>query len=418
MVKGTLIFAQSGGPTAVINASACGVLQEAQKHAEITNVYAARHGIDGVLNEDFFDINKIPAREVELLKYTPASAFGSCRHKLPSLDDKDATEYARLLEVFKKYDVRYFIYNGGNDSMDTCHKIALYMAEQNYECYVVGVPKTVDNDLENTDHCPGFASAAKYVATTCHEIALDSMVYPKGRVTIVEIMGRDAGWLTASTALATMHGAGPDLVYVPERAFDIDAFAKRCNEVLNEKGTCLVAISEGIRTKEGTYICSLAMENQAVDSFNHVQLGGASNYLANVLASKYNIKSRAVELSLAQRCASHIASKTDTDEAYIAGQRAVLAALEGKTNQMVVFNRMSSDPYHLDITTAALGDIANAVQSLPDAYINETGDFVTEKFYEYLRPLVVGQNAISYENGLPRYSKIRPDFHDADVAKK
>ncbi|MCM1043581.1 MAG: 6-phosphofructokinase [Corallococcus sp.] len=408
MLKGALIFAQSGGPTAVINASACGVFQEAQKHDCITNIYAAKYGIDGVLNEDFIDINKVASKEIDLLRFTPASAFGSCRHKLPSIES-NGYEYQRLLEVFKKYNVRFFIYNGGNDSMDTCNKIAKFMLEHNYECHVIGVPKTIDNDLLSTDHCPGFASAAKYVATTCHEIALDTAVYQKGRVTIVEIMGRDAGWLTASSALATKHGAGPDLIYLPERNFDIDAFAKKCNQVLEERGHCLVALSEGIRNSDGWYISALALNN-AADSFHHLQLGGAANFLAIRLTNAYGIKTRAVELSLSQRCAGHLTSKTDTDEAYLAGAKAVQTAVNGLTNRMVVFNRLSNNPYELEITTADLDGIANAVKHMPDYFINEEGDFVTDAFIDYVNPLIQGENEILYENGLPRYSKINPHF--------
>ena len=408
MVKGTLIFAQSGGPTAVINASACGVFQEAKKHPCVTGIFAARYGIDGILNEDFFDVDEIDEKEMERLRVTPASAFGSCRHKLPS-PDQNGQEYQRLLEVFKKHNVRFFIYNGGNDSMDTCNKIAKYLRKQNYECYVIGVPKTVDNDLTRTDHCPGFGSAAKYVATACHEIALDTAVYAKGRVTIVEIMGRDAGWLTASSALSTLHGAGPDLIFLPETPFDIDDFANKCQAICQQKGHCLVAVSEGIRNGDGMYISSLAFNNQ-LDGFDHVQLSGVANFLAVRLADTYGIKTRAVEISLLQRCAGHLASKTDADEAYIAGVKAVEYATAGNTGKMVVFNRLSNEPYKVEITTADLDDIANAVRLVPDFFIDREHNVVTDAFIEYLKPLIVGENRVQFENGLPLYSKITPTF--------
>lgn len=408
MIKGALIFAQSGGPTAVINASACGVIQEALKQDCITDVFAARYGIDGVLNEDFIDMRKVPKKEIELLRITPASAFGSCRHKLPPLESNEY-EYKRLLEVFKQYNVRYFIYNGGNDSMDTCNKIAKYMLSNNYECYVVGVPKTIDNDLMCTDHCPGFPSAAKYVATSCHEIALDTAVYRNGRVTIVEIMGRDAGWLTAAASLATAHGQGPDLIYLPEHPFIIDKFAKESKDILESKGHCLVALSEGIKNSDGLYISSLSLNN-SVDSFHHLQLGGVANFLAIRLTNAYGIKTRAVELSLSQRCAGHLTSKTDTDEAYLAGVKAVQCAVKGLTNRMVIFNRVSNNPYEIEITTADLDGIANAVKELPEHFINSEGNFVTQAYLDYVTPLIQGENTIPYENGMPRYSKLNPKY--------
>lgn len=404
--KGALIFAQSGGPTAVINASACGVIQTALQQSNISKVYCAKFGIEGVLSEDFIDMSKVQSSEIELLRYTPASAFGSCRHKLPSLDG-DKTEYNKLLEVFRKYNVRYFIYNGGNDSMDTCNKVAKFLQANDYACAVIGVPKTIDNDLTATDHCPGYGSAAKYIATTCHEIALDTAVYKKGRVTIVEIMGRDAGWLTASSAIATVHGAGPDLIYLPERPFDIEQFCDDCIAVLKRKGHCLVAVSEGIRDKNNSYIATAT--NQSADGFQHTQLGGVASYLAQYITTKYNTKARAIELSLPQRCAGHITSKTDTDEAYNAGVKAVQCAVSGQSNCMVLLQRTSNAPYTVALDTANLDNIANAVKALPDEYINAHGNNVTPKFIEYVLPLIQGENSIRFENGLPRYSKISPD---------
>jgi len=404
-MKGTLLFAQSGGPTAVINASAYGVFREAFSHDEITKVYAARFGIDGVLAEDFVDVGKIDEREIEKLRQTPGAAFGSCRHKLPK--DQGADEYAKILAIFKKYDVRYFVYNGGNDSMDTCNKIASYFAASDYDCKVVGVPKTVDNDLACTDHCPGFGSAAKFVATVCHEIAIDTAVYAKGRVTIVEIMGRDAGWLTASAALATAHGAGPDLVYLPETPFDFDGFVAQCKKVLESRGRCLVALSEGVRTSSGDYVGATSAV-AAADGFKHAQLGGVASRLADKLTSEQGLKTRAIELSLLQRCAGHLTSATDVSEAEAAGAEAVKAALAGKTNVMISFERVSNDPYRIVCRAVCLDDVANAVKTVPPEFYDEQNACVTKEGVAYLAPLIQGENFPEFDDGLPVYSRVHP----------
>jgi 6-phosphofructokinase 1 len=399
IMKGTLIFAQSGGPTAVINASAAGVFTEALKNVEITRVLGARYGIDGVLAEDFVDISTLSEEDLQLLRVTPASALGSCRHKLADPEVNDA-EYRQLLELFKKHDVRYFIYNGGNDSMDTCNKISRFLAAENYPCCVVGVPKTVDNDLVGTDHCPGFGSAAKFIATTCHELSIDTAVYKKGRVTVVEIMGRDAGWLTASSALASVAGAGVDLIYLPERAFDLATMAESSKAILQKKGSCLVAVSEGIRDANGRYIGATAT---GVDSFGHVQLGGVAYFLAEVLTKEYGLKTRAIELSLPQRSSGHIASKTDNDEAFTAGVEAVKAAVRGESGVMVSMKRVSGEKYDIEFVTVDLGTVANDVSVVPDEYISDNGDNVTAEFIQYALPLIQGECEVEFENGLPRY---------------
>jgi 6-phosphofructokinase 1 len=399
MLKGTLIFAQSGGPTAVINASAAGVFTEALKNAEISRVLGAKYGIDGVLAEDFVDISTLSEEDLQLLRVTPASALGSCRHKLadPAVND---TEYRQLLEIFKKHDVRYFIYNGGNDSMDTCNKISRFLAAEDYTCRVVGVPKTVDNDLVGTDHCPGFGSAAKFIATTCFELAIDTAVYKKGRVTVVEIMGRDAGWLTASAALAGVAGAGVDLIYLPERAFDLAKMADSAKAILQKKGSCLVAVSEGIRDVDGQYIGATAA---GVDSFGHVQLGGVAYYLAEVLTKEYGLKTRAIELSLPQRCSGHIASKTDNDEAFTAGVEAVRAAARGESGVMVSIRRVAGEEYAVQFVTVDLAEVANGVSVVPSEYISDSGDNVTEEFIQYALPLIQGECNVEFVDGLPRY---------------
>ena len=406
-MKGALLFAQSGGPTAVINASACGVFQEAKKHPEITDIYAGLYGIDGVLSENIIDINCEDDEQIELLKQTPSSALGSCRHKLPDFK-KDEAPYQRLLEVFEKYNVRYFIYNGGNDSMDTCNKVAKYCKLKGYECAVVGVPKTVDNDLACTDHCPGFGSVAKYIATTIHEIALDAHVFKNGRAVIVEIMGRDAGWITASAAIPELlNGLGADLVYVPERPFDMQTFLEDVKTKLNENHTCVVAVSEGIRDKDGKYISEYAGGEGFKDSFNHVQLGDVCFYLAQEVTKHCGTKARAIELSIVQRAAAHIASDTDKKEAWNAGSKAVKYAVSGKTNVMVTFQRTSDDPYKLTYKAANLNKIANAVKHLPDEYINEAGNGINKEFLTYVLPLIKGEPKIKYDNGIPKATVLK-----------
>ena len=275
-------------------------------------------------------------RELELLKYTPSSALGSCRYKIAD-PDVDDTDYKRILEVFKKHDVRYFFYNGGNDSMDTCNKISKYMQKVGYECRVMGVPKTIDNDLFGTDHCPGYASAAKYIATSCMEVYQDARVYDTGMICIIEIMGRHAGWLTAAAALATEYGAGPDLIYLPERDFDMDKFLADVERVYKEKGNCMVAVSEGIHYADGSFVSEA--KTSATDGFGHAQLGGLAARLADVVKQKTGAKVRGIELSLLQRCAAHLASETDIEEAVMAGRAAVENAVAGITDKMVAFER-------------------------------------------------------------------------------
>ena len=342
-LKGALIFAQSGGPTSVINSSAAGVFLEGLKSDSITAVYGAAHGIRGILNEEMYDIGKEDEKELLLLKNTPSSAMGSVRYKLKdaSVDD---TDYKRLLEVFNKYDVRYFFYNGGNDSMDTCNKISKYMAKSGYDINVIGVPKTIDNDLYGTDHCPGFASAAKFIATTIMEINLDAKVYDTGMICIIEAMGRNAGWLTASAALANAKGLGADLIYLPEVDFDVDKFVEDVKGVLAKKNNkCIVCLSEGIHDKNGVLIGEALGKAGARDSFGHAQLGGVAANLANIIKEKTGVKTRAIELSLMQRCAAHCASKTDIEETFEAGKQAVRAAVAGETDKMVCYARADGD---------------------------------------------------------------------------
>jgi 6-phosphofructokinase 1 len=403
---GNAIFGQSGGPTSVINASAAGVFTEALKQTGvIEKVYGAANGIVGILNEKFYDIGQEDPAELELLKTTPSSALGSCRYKLakPEVDD---TDYKRILEVFKKYNIRYFFYNGGNDSMDTCNKISKFIAKSGYECRVIGVPKTIDNDLFGTDHCPGFASAAKYIATTVMEVYLDARVYDTGMITVIEIMGRNAGWLTAASALAAHKGLGPDLIYLPEVDFDLDKMLADVKKVYEKEKKVIVCVSEGVKTKEGKYIPELVGE-VSVDAFGHKQMGGTAAVLANYLKEKMGCKVRGIELSLMQRCAAHLASKSDVEESFLSGQTAVRIAVDGMTDFMVGFQRPEQGEYKCEIKLIPLNDVANTEKVVPKEWINDEGNFVNEKFVEYALPLIQGESKIAIEDGLPRFAKLK-----------
>lgn len=407
VLKGACIFGQSGGPTSVINASACGVFQQALKEECITKVYGAAHGIKGVLNGQLYDIGQEDERELELLKTTPSSAMGSVRYKLKDAE-VDETDYKRMLEVFKKYDVRYFFYNGGNDSMDTCNKISKYMQKSGYEMRVMGVPKTIDNDLWGTDHCPGHGSAAKYIATSTMEVYQDARVYDTGTITILEVMGRNAGWLTAATALAAYKGAGPDLIYLPERVFDMDDFLERVTAIYKKNGNALVAASEGIKDKDGRYISEYGSNlAQKKDSFGHAQLGGLAYTLANFVREKSGAKVRAIEFSLLQRCAAHIASMTDINEAYLAGQTAVKAAVEGKTDFMVAFERKPGKAYECGVKLINLTEVANREKKIPDEWITPDGVGLTQEYIDYALPLIQGDTNLPFEDGMPRFAKLK-----------
>ena len=404
-LKGACIFGQSGGPTSVINASAYGVIETALKNPNITRVLGAEHGIKGVLNDRLFDMGQEDPAELELLKYTPSSALGSCRYKMAD-PDVDDTDYKRILEIFKKYDVRYFFYNGGNDSMDTCNKISKYMQKVGYDCRVMGVPKTIDNDLFGTDHCPGFASAAKYIATSCMEVYQDARVYDTGMVCIMEIMGRHAGWLAGAAALATAYGAGPDLVYLPEVDFDMDKFLADVDRIYKEKGNCMVAVSEGIHYADGTFVSEA--KTSATDGFGHAQLGGLAAHLASVVKEKTGAKVRGIELSLLQRCAAHCASKTDVDESYMSGKAAVENAVAGKTDYMPGFKcTRDENGYKCEIELLPLSEVANTEKKVPREWINEEGNGVTQEFVDYALPLINGENVGPKVSGLPRFAQLK-----------
>ena len=403
---GACMFGQSGGPTSVINSSAAGVFIEALAQKNITKVYGAANGIQGILNENFYDIGKEDEKELYLLKNTPSSALGSVRYKLKSADVDD-TDYKRILEVFKKYNVRYFFYNGGNDSMDTCNKISKYLLKSGYECNIIGVPKTIDNDLYGTDHCPGYGSAAKYVATTMMELFLDATVYDKGQITIVEIMGRNAGWLTAASALASYKGLGPDLIYLPEQAFDIEKFLIQVKNVADANhGKCIVALSEGIKTADGKYVVeAIADSSAAKDSFGHTQLGGVAATLAGLVKEKIGGKVRAIEFSLMQRCGAHLASKVDVEEAFEAGRTAVKSACDGNTDKMVVFVRKPGNKYEISYELMDIELAANTEKKIPDNWILPDNKGLSQEFIDYALPLIQGDSKAPLEDGLPRLKK-------------
>ncbi len=405
MLKGACIIGQSGGPTSVINASAYGVIRTALDSEAITRVYGAEHGIKGVLSDRLIDMSQEDADELELLLYTPSSALGSCRYKIAD-PDTDDTDYKRILEIFKKYDVRYFFYNGGNDSMDTCNKISKYMQKVGYECRVMGVPKTIDNDLFGTDHCPGFASAAKYIATSCMEVYHDARVYDTGMICVIEIMGRHAGWLTAAAGLATAMGAGPDLIYLPETDFDMDRFIAEVKKVYAEKGNCMVAVSEGIHYADGSFVSEA--RTSATDGFGHAQLGGLAAMLAEVVKKETGAKVRGIELSLLQRCGAHLASQTDIDESFMAGKAAVENAVAGLTDKMVGFERSYEDGKYVCRTRLFnLTDVANTEKKVPIEWINAAHNGVEQAFIDYALPLIQGETRMKKENGLPRFARLK-----------
>ena len=407
MLKGAAVIGQSGGPSSVINASAYGAIKTALESDAITRVLGMCNGIKGLLDDNLIDLGKEDPDELALMKYTPSSALGSCRYKLKD-PDEDETDYIRILEMFKKYDIRYFFYNGGNDSMDTCNKVSKFMLRNGYEVRCMGIPKTIDNDLYGTDHCPGFASADKYIATSVMEVYRDSTVYDTGMITIVECMGRHAGWLTGAAALAGITGNGPDLVYLPEVDFDMDTFLAKVKDIYAKNKNVLVAVSEGIHDKDGKFIVEYAVSDAAVDAFGHKQLGGLAAFLAQQCKNATGAKVRGIELSLLQRCAAHCASQTDIEESYAAGRAAAVNAINGITDKMVGFEcKRENGKYSCETKLFDLTVVANAEKKVPREWINEAGDNVNEKFIEYALPLIQGETKLSYVNGLPDFVNLK-----------
>ena len=404
-LKGNAVVGQSGGPTAAINATLSGVIKgalAAKEQGIINELYGMRNGIEGFLEERMVNLTDVfsGGKDLDVLEQTPAAALGSCRKKMKPAE-RDPATYERLFEIFKKYDIRYFFYIGGNDSMDTVLKLSRYAAEHEYEMRVIGVPKTIDNDLAHTDHTPGFGSAAKYIATTMKELLRDVSVYTMNAVTIVEIMGRDAGWLTASAALTKISGGvSPDLIYLPERAFDPEKFIESLKEKMRSHPAILVAVSEGIRYEDGSYV---GASGNAHDAFGHVRLSGAAKVLEWLVKDKLECKVRSIEINLPQRAAGHLLSLTDINESVMIGRHAVEAAVEGKTGVMISVVRDYSKDYAISISEADISKIANEVKKVPDAYINASGDGVTVECIKYLAPLIMGEVDVKYENGLPKH---------------
>ena len=405
MLKGACVFGQSGGPTSVINASAYGVFMEALQSDCITKVYGAANGIKGILNDKLYDIGAEDPAELELLKSTPSSALGSCRYKLKDAAVDD-TDYKRILEIFKKYDIRYFFYNGGNDSMDTCNKVSKYLLSQGYECKVIGVPKTIDNDLYGIDHCPGYGSAAKYIAAATAEVWQDAHVYDTGSVTILECMGRNAGWLTAAAALASLSGAPADLIYLPEREFDLQEFTAKVKACVERTGGCLAVISEGIHDKDGKFIAEYGA-SVGTDAFGHKQMGGAAAFLAGYVKGELGCKTRPIEFSLLQRCAAHCASATDVNEAVALGRFAVQSAVSGETDQMAALVRGEGEDYAPKLVLLPLTIVANTEKKFPLEWITEDGTGIKEEFFAYALPLIQGEPEYKWEKGLPRFAQLK-----------
>ncbi|WP_058485303.1 6-phosphofructokinase [Defluviitalea phaphyphila] len=409
MLKGNCIVAQSGGPTSVINSSAYGVISEALSNKNIENIYGAKHGILGVIREELFDLRKEDKKELEYLKTTPSSGLGSCRYKLPNLDE-DNSDYIRIFEVFKAHNIRYFFYIGGNDSMDTVAKLNNYAKKINYDIKILGIPKTIDNDLEGTDHCPGFGSAAKYIITSTLECTLDSLVYDANTITIIEVMGRNAGWLAAASALANNTKFDtPDLIYLPEVPFSFEKFKKDVLNVYHKKGKVMIVVSEGIKDENGNYIEH--MDSPEYDSFGHSQLGGVGHILGDFLKNNISTKRvKVVQLNILQRSAMHFASKTDIEEAYYVGKKAVQYALEGNSGFLVGIKRISNNPYKYDTKLVEIKKVANLEKKVPLSWINKEGNYVTQECIDYIYPLIQGEVALPIEHGLPRYANLKKEL--------
>ncbi len=405
-MKGNVIVGQSGGPTAVINSSLAGVYRTAIDRGA-KKVYGMRFGIQGLLDEQYVDLSKHIKNDldVEILKRTPSAFLGTCRYKLPDIHENQDI-YVKIFEILDKLNIECFIYIGGNDSMDTIKKLSDYAILMGKSQKFVGVPKTIDNDLALTDHTPGYGSAAKYIATSTKEVIRDGLgfSYKKKLVTIIEIMGRNAGWLTGASALSRGEDCdGPDLIYLPEVPFEIDRFVDRVRKLLEKKDVIVVAISEGIRTAEGKYISEFSAATDYVDAFGHKQLTGSASYLANVINQQVGCKARAVEFSTLQRSAAHLASRVDVNEAFMVGGAAVKAADEGDTGRMVVIDRVSDDPYQSATGIYDVHKIANGEKLVPREWINKEGTYVTEEFIDYVRPLIQGDSPCVMVGGIPRH---------------
>lgn len=405
--KGNCLIGQSGGPTVAINASLCGVIEEALQDPNIQTIYGMVNGIEGFLEKNILNLSDLfqEKEKRQFLKTTPAMYLGSCRYKLPSFEENPKV-YEEIFKDFQEMNIRYFFYIGGNDSMDTVWKLSQYAKKVSYPIQIIGIPKTIDNDLPYTDHTPGFGSAAKYVATSLLEIAHDSYIYDLPSVTIVEIMGRNAGWLTAASVLArTSYHNGPDFIYLPEVPFVTYEFLKDLRELQKVKKNIIVAVSEGIKNPEGNYIASQSVATH-IDGFGHAQLSGVGKALEYMVQTALSCKVRSIELSVLQRSAMHNASRTDLDEAQRIGQEAVKAAQKGITGHMMVLVRESNNPYTLSVSTVPVEQVANQEKKVPREWINSAGNDVTQEMVDYLQPLIIGEVPVTYQDGLPKYCNI------------
>ena len=406
-MKGNVIVGQSGGPTAVINSSLAGVYKTA-KDRGARKVYGMLHGIQGLLEEKYVDLSEHIKSDldIDLLKRTPSAYLGSCRYKLPEI--KGNTDfYDRIFEILDKLEIEYFFYIGGNDSMDTIKKLSDYAILNGSTIKFMGVPKTIDNDLAVTDHTPGYGSAAKYIASITKEVIRDGLVYGTKSVTILEIMGRNAGWLTGAAALAKGEDCeGPDMIFLPEIPFDVDEFMKKVEQLQKEKSSVVVAVSEGVKVADGRYVCELTDNIDYVDAFGHRQLTGTARYLAERISREVGCKTRAIEFNSLQRCASHIVGRVDITEAFQVGGAAVKAAFEGETAKMIILKRISDDPYLCVTDLYDVHKIANVEKKVPREWINEAGDYVTPEFVNYVRPLIQAELTPMMVDGLPRHLRL------------
>ena len=390
-----VLVVHGGGPTAVINASLYGVIEEAKRNPEVGKVYGAIGGTGAIFSETFIDLTSFDDEKLKLLLHTPASAIGSSRYPLYEKD------YEKMVDIFKKHDIKYVLLNGGNGTMDACGHI--YEVCKDQDIKVVGIPKTIDNDIAMTDHSPGYGSAARFIAASTQEVGEDVKSLPI-HVCIMEAMGRNAGWLTGAAALSKGEDCeGPDLIYLPELPFDLQLFGEKIKQLLQEKTSIVVAVSEGIRTEDGTYVCELGNSIDFVDAFGHKQLSGTASYLASYIAGEIGCKTRAIELSTLQRAASHAASRVDILEAYQVGGAAVKAADEGDTGKMVVLKRLSDDPYQCGTEVKDVHKIANDEKLVPRNWVNEEGTYVTNEFISYVRPLIQGDVSPVMVDGIPRH---------------
>ncbi len=407
MVKNAIV-GQSGGPTVVINASLVGVYT-ACKEKGVPTVYGMLHGVQGLLEESLYDLDKQfdTAQEIENVKYTPAMLLGSCRMKLPDAQKYPAI-YKRIFSILEKHNIGYFFYIGGNDSMDTILKLSDYAASIGSDIHFIGVPKTIDNDLTCTDHTPGYGSAAKYIATTIRELWYDTSIYPIKCATVVEIMGRNSGWLTAAAALATDEICdGAAMICLPEVDFDMDHFIERVRKMQEKTPSIVIAVSEGIHVADGRYVAELAAGDLVADVFGHKYLSGTANYLCSIISEHIKCKTRAVEISTLQRCAAHFSSRTDTEEAYECGAAAARGALEGHTGSMVALVRKSDAPYACDTQLFDIHSIANLEKKLPVEWIDAENYQVRPDFFRYARPLIAGENPARIVDGLPAYTRLK-----------